>query len=106
MTVSLGARSQQERLNRGGRAAGSPGGRIAVGLALVLGRFDWQGLDFRTVLVMPLAGFLMPLLAVALYVAFRIRPDELFSSDPAIAADATMRLRGRNLEPGEEPDET
>ena len=67
---------------------------VAIGAALVLGRFDWHGVDLRVVILVPLAGFLLPLLAVVLYITFRIRPDELFSSDPAIAAAANERLRG------------
>lgn len=48
--------------------------------------------------VVALSGVLLPLMAVVLYVAYRIRPDELGSDDPAKRQAALARIRG-TMEP-------
>lgn len=67
---------------------------LALAGALLLGAVQFNGVDPRAVLASALCGFLLPLMAVVLYITYRLRPDELFSSDSEIAAAAGRRLQG------------
>ena len=68
---------------------------LAVGFVLALGGTRiYLGLDPVPLVIAAICGFMLPLMVVVLYITFRLRPDELRSSDPQIAEAAARRLRG------------
>ena len=75
------------------RRLGLAAAPVAFVLVAVLAAGSPADTDLRLLVVAFLAGFLAPMMPVLLYIAFRIRPDEIFSKDPGVARAAVERLR-------------
>jgi hypothetical protein len=64
---------------------------VTLALVLLLPHVGFAEIDWRISLVVVVGGFLFPMLPVILYITFRIRPDEIYSDDPAAVQAAARR---------------